>query len=71
MNEREIARKFIEIRAIRGVLHGVTGSSEANSLYVYWLKWGHGVKNGRSDSLRSGLTPDTFLMSAPWFPTRI
>eukprot|EP00956_Cyclotella_meneghiniana_P032728 scaffold91094_cov75-Cyclotella_meneghiniana.AAC.3 len=34
----------------------VTGSSEANSLYVYWLKWGHGVKNGRSDSLRSGLT---------------
>eukprot|EP00956_Cyclotella_meneghiniana_P001439 scaffold1586_cov63-Cyclotella_meneghiniana.AAC.2 len=50
----EIARKFIGIRAIRGVLHGVTGSSEAKSLYDEWLNRGHGVKNGRS--LRGGLT---------------
>jgi len=52
----EIARKFIGIRAIRGVLHGVTGSSEAKSLYDEWLNRGHGVKNGRLDSLRGGLT---------------
>eukprot|EP00956_Cyclotella_meneghiniana_P014791 scaffold22293_cov54-Cyclotella_meneghiniana.AAC.4 len=47
MNEREIARKIIGIRAIRGVLHGVMGSSEAKSLYDEWLNRGHGVKNGR------------------------
>eukprot|EP00956_Cyclotella_meneghiniana_P020473 scaffold36296_cov115-Cyclotella_meneghiniana.AAC.1 len=54
----EIARKFIGIRAIRGVLHGVTvtGSSEAKSLYDEWLNRGHGVKNGRLDSLSGGLT---------------
>eukprot|EP00956_Cyclotella_meneghiniana_P019450 scaffold33263_cov70-Cyclotella_meneghiniana.AAC.17 len=38
----EIARKFIGIRAIRGVSHGVTGSSEAKSLYDEWLNRGHG-----------------------------
>eukprot|EP00956_Cyclotella_meneghiniana_P020005 scaffold34860_cov58-Cyclotella_meneghiniana.AAC.1 len=34
--------------------HGVTGSSEAKSLYDEWLNRGHGVKNGRLDSLRGG-----------------
>ena len=55
MNDREIARKIIRIRAIRGVLRGVTGSSEANSLYLEGLIWGYGVKNVRSNPLRGGL----------------
>eukprot|EP00956_Cyclotella_meneghiniana_P014355 scaffold21479_cov68-Cyclotella_meneghiniana.AAC.1 len=57
----EIARKFIGIRAIHGVLHGVMGSSEAKSLYDEWLNRGHGVKNGRLDSLRGAMASPSFV----------